>query len=118
MVIAIVSACGSIGCSAAPLPSDLSIDCGPIGDRASCQAAIQAAIAAARIGSHRIVSADVRRPGPSDDCTLWQQACGNANVIAIQIRSGDVRTGDDTIQDVWLIPALGDWVHLDPAPLR
>ena len=100
---AVLALCGcSFGSTLGP---DVSIDCGPIDDRALCLKAVEVA-AAARRNPPPVVAAKIRRPESDDACTMSAPPCGDDAVIVV-IQSGD------TLQDIPLTPSVGGWLVLD-----
>jgi hypothetical protein len=82
------------------------IDCGPIADLASCQAAVAVA-ATEQINAPPIARATLRRPRANDPCAGNPiHPCGPSDII-VTIQSGD------TLQDVALVPAGNGWVLFD-----
>ena len=109
MLALLVAAFAIGGCSVDPAPiaslaPDVSIECGPIADRALCQKAVDVA-ATAKINPPPIAAVRIRRPNPGDECTEWFHPCGAAAVI-VDIQSGD------TIQGVPLVRTADGWVLL------
>jgi hypothetical protein len=100
-------ACSATGIPIASLAPDVTVECGPIADRALCLKAAELA-ATAKINPPPIVDVRVRRPDPDDPCAEWIQPCG-PDAIIVQIQSGD------TIQEVPLVPSSGGWALL-PEP--
>ena len=92
---------------AAGLPQEVTIDCGPIADRALCRTAAEFA-ASVRLNPPPVVDVRIRLPIPGrDSCTGWANPCGERSVI-VTIQSGD------TLQDIALVLTGGEWVVLTP----
>jgi hypothetical protein len=93
---------------AAGLPPEVTIECGPIADRALCLSAAEFA-ASVRLNPPPVVDVGIRLPIPGrDSCTAWATPCGELSVI-VTIQSGD------TLQDIPIVLTGGEWVVLEPA---
>lgn len=104
VVVLAVTGCAVASEQIPSLAPDVALECGPILDRASCVRAAELA-ATVKLNPPPLVSVSVRRPGPSDPCAGWSQACG-ADAVIVQLQSGD------TIQSVPLVPSAGGWALL------
>ena len=89
------------------LAPDVTLECGPIADRALCVRAAELA-ATAKVNPPPIVTMRVRRATSEDDCAHWSPPCG-VDAVIVGIQSGD------TIQEVPLVPRAGNWVMLRSA---
>lgn len=108
-----------VGCATSPSPSpnvsgepsrplafEFPVDCGPLGDGALCEQAVQVALTA-KLNPPATAGVTIRRPRADDACATAFRECGPNGVI-VTIQSGD------TLQEVPLIPLLGGgWVRLD-----
>lgn len=94
---------------AAALPPEVTIECGPIADRALCRAAAELA-ASVRSNPPPVVVVRMRLPIRGEDpCTAWANPCRDRSVI-VTIQSGD------TLQDIPLRLTGTDWSVLVPGP--
>lgn len=108
LVLALVaSACTGIGARIPSLEPGVTVECGPVADRALCVRAVELA-ATVKINPPPLVDARLRRPDSTDPCAVWPQPCGPDAVI-VEIQSGD------TVQLIPVVPSAGGWSVL-PEP--